>query len=223
MKQIAILGAGGHAVSIAETAASAGFVVRCFIEDNPRAVSLLGVPIVRSVPAGFVSDGGVFAVAIGDNSVRQRVATQWQKQVDGASFPSLVHATASVSRYASLAEGSVVLQGAIVGSKARVGRFCIMNTGASIDHDCVLNDFSSLAPRAVTGGDVTVGTRSAVGIGAVVKHGVTIGNDVVVGANSYVNQDVPNLVVAYGSPAKVVRSRRSSDPYLSGSAPFHDC
>ena len=42
----------------------------------------------------------------------------------------------------------------------------------------------------------------------------TIGDDTIVGANSYVNHDVESLVVAYGSPASVVRSRKSSDPYL---------
>ena len=215
MKPIAILGAGGHAVSVAETATSAGYALQCFIVDRPQADSLLGVPILPSVPDSFVSNGGVFAVAIGDNSERQRVATEWLERVDGASFPRLVHSSASVSRFASMAEGSVVMQGAIVGSAARIGRFSIVNTGASIDHDCLLLDFASLAPRAVTGGQVTVGTRSAVSIGAVVKHGVTIGEDAVVGANSYVNRDVPNLVVAYGSPAKVVRTRLSSDPYLS--------
>ena len=214
MGQIAIVGAGGHAVSVAETAATAGYSVRCFIDDNPRSDSLLGVPIVQSVSHSFISDGGVFAVAIGDNSVRERVAVKWLDEVAGAVFPPLVHASATVSRYATIGEGSVVLQGAIVGSSARVGRFCIMNTGASIDHDCELHDFASLAPRSVTGGHVSVGTRSAISIGAVVKHGVTIGDDTIVGANSYVNHDVESLVVAYGSPASVVRSRKSSDPYL---------
>jgi acetyltransferase-like isoleucine patch superfamily enzyme len=53
-----------------------------------------------------------------------------------------------------------------------------------------------------------------VSIGAVVKHGVVIGADSVLGANSYLHADLPGGRVAYGSPARVVRERRVGDRYL---------
>ena len=59
-----------------------------------------------------------------------------------------------------------------------------------------------------------VGLRSAVSIGAVVKHGIIIGDDCVIGANSYVNQNLSKNQVAYGSPAKPVKLRNQGDPYL---------
>jgi acetyltransferase-like isoleucine patch superfamily enzyme len=103
---------------------------------------------------------------------------------------------------------------AVVGPNTRVGRFCIVNTSASIDHDAAMADFSSLAPGAVTGGGVSIGRRSAVSMGAVIKHRVRIGDDCVVGAQSYVDKDLPDNVVAYGTPARSVRTRKAGDAYL---------
>jgi acetyltransferase-like isoleucine patch superfamily enzyme len=77
-----------------------------------------------------------------------------------------------------------------------------------------MQDFSSLAPGAITSGLVTIGARSAVSLGAVIKQRVTIGNDTIIGANSYVNQDIESNCIAYGTPAKKIRFRNSKDPYL---------
>ena len=107
------------------------------------------------------------------------------------------------------------MPGSVIGPNSQVGAFCIVNTGASLDHDSAMKDFASLAPGAVTGGRVEIGFRSAVGIGAAIKQGVVMGDDTVVGAKSYLNQDLPGGVIAYGSPAKVIRTRSPGEPYLT--------
>jgi acetyltransferase-like isoleucine patch superfamily enzyme len=53
-----------------------------------------------------------------------------------------------------------------------------------------------------------------VGIGAVVRHGVRIGEWSVIGAGAVVLEDVPELVVAWGVPSRVVRARKRGDRYL---------
>jgi acetyltransferase-like isoleucine patch superfamily enzyme len=78
-----------------------------------------------------------------------------------------------------------------------------------------MKDFASLAPGAVTGGGVEIGFRSAVGIGTAIKQRVVIGDDAVVGAKSYLNQNLPSGVVAYGSPARIIRTRSPGAPYLN--------
>ena len=77
-----------------------------------------------------------------------------------------------------------------------------------------MSDCSSLAPGATLGGKVRIGLRSAISIGAVIQDDITIGDDCVVGASSYVNANLPGNCVAYGTPAKIVRSRNRADRYL---------
>ena len=89
-----------------------------------------------------------------------------------------------------------------------------MNTRASLDHHGVMGAYASLAPGVATGGNVSIGEGSAVSIGATVLHGRSIGAWSVVGAGATVIKDVPDHVVAYGTPARVVRGRESGERYL---------
>ena len=102
-----------------------------------------------------------------------------------------------------------------IGPNCTVKEFCILNTASSIDHDCEMDAFSSIAPRVVTGGNVKIGLGSAVSIGSTVEHGIVIGDDVVIGANSYVNKRFEGGVLAYGNPCKFVRNRNKGDSYLA--------
>lgn len=112
-------------------------------------------------------------------------------------------------------DGAVVMPQVNIGPKSIVSSFCILNTSSSIDHDCEMSPFSSTAPRVFTGGNVKIGLRSAISIGAKIKHGIEIGDDSVIGANSYVNKSVDSNVVAYGSPCKFVQKRLKGNTYMS--------
>jgi acetyltransferase-like isoleucine patch superfamily enzyme len=106
------------------------------------------------------------------------------------------------------------MAGAVINPSCTIGRFCIVNTKASLDHDSVMDDFSSLAPGVTVGGNCRIGTHSAIGIGAVLRHGITIGDHTVVGAGSLVMSCVESFSVAYGVPARRIRDRRQGDKYM---------
>jgi sugar O-acyltransferase (sialic acid O-acetyltransferase NeuD family) len=214
-KYLVILGAGGHAVSIANIAHSAGYIVKYFIDPYAKSSQIIGIDVLRDLGDIPNLDYYSYCVALGDNFLRQKLYQEIIDQYPNLLFPPLVHDSAVISIHTKVGDGTVVMPGAIVGPNSTVGKFCILNTNASIDHDCVMADYSSIAPGVVTGGRVNIGLRSAVSIGAVIKHGLTIGHDVVIGANSYLNFDIPSMNVAYGSPARIIRPRVCGDKYLS--------
>jgi acetyltransferase-like isoleucine patch superfamily enzyme len=74
--------------------------------------------------------------------------------------------------------------------------------------------FSSLAPGVHCGGQVQIGARAAVGLGASVVQRVSVGDDTVIGAGAVVLDSLPARVVAHGVPARVVRSRDALEAYL---------
>ena len=153
-------------------------------------------------------------IAIGDNFQRHRLHTSISTLVPQIQFPSCVHPFSQIARGVTLGRGTVVTAGAIICSNASVGEFCILNTKASLDHDGVMEDFSSLAPGVTTGGNVKIKAFSAIMMGANIIHGVTIGEHSVVGAGATVLNDLPDCVVAFGSPARVVRRRAPGEAYL---------
>ena len=213
-KPLVIIGAGGHACSVANIALSNGIKIEYFVDQTQSENKFLGYPVFSKIKDAKNLNDFFFAIAIGDNSAREIVHKNLIKLNAQIQFPTLIHPSANVSCFATIKEGAVVMPNANIGPNSHVGRFCIINTNASIDHDCLMNDFAAIAPGAVTGGGVEMGLRSAVLIGAIVKHKVKIGNDSILGAGSYLNDNLPSNVVAHGTPARIIRSRLGTDSYL---------
>jgi sugar O-acyltransferase (sialic acid O-acetyltransferase NeuD family) len=155
-----------------------------------------------------------FVVAIGDNATRGALFERVVAASPGLEPISAVHAAAVVAGDARVGGGSILLAGSVIGNGSSVGRGVLLGTASSIDHDCTLDDFVSLAPGAHTAGTVRIGHTTALGVGAGVIHGVTIGADTVVGAGAVVLDDLPDRVVAYGVPAQVARARAPGERYL---------
>jgi sugar O-acyltransferase (sialic acid O-acetyltransferase NeuD family) len=214
-RTLIIIGAGGHAVSVANVAYATGIKVQHFVDPSRGGEWLLGIKIIASLnelPDKISHD---YAVAIGHNGSRERVHHELVATHGELSFPALVHPSAILSIHTNVGQGTVIMPNAVVGPCSVIGQFCILNTMSSIDHDCVLSNYASLAPGAITGGNVKLGERAAIGIGAAVKNAITIGQDTVIGGRSYVHDCIENNVVAFGTPAKFVRTRESTDPYLN--------
>tara|TARA_B110000008_G_C16971342_1_gene564027 strand:- start:632 stop:1267 length:636 start_codon:yes stop_codon:yes gene_type:complete len=210
--QIIVIGAGGHATSLAESILSCGYEILYFVDKYRSKDKLLGYKVVKNIPNSKSILNIV--IAIGDNSKRFEIYKIFLNKMLKINFPSIIHPSASISKFAKIGSGTVVLQNAVVGSNCKIGKFCIVNSSSSVDHDCKMSNFSSLGPASVTGGNVNIGLRSAVGINSSILQKVDIGKDVVVGSNSFVNQNIKSNVVVYGSPAKIIRKRDKDSNYL---------
>jgi len=153
MKKIVIIGAGGYAKVIAETIElSDQLQVAGFVDDHiERGVSVyeeqkvLGsindIPEISGQCDGFV-------IGIGNNEVRKQIADRFSGKI---LFETLVHQNAFVSKTAVLAEGVVVLAGAIVNSNAEIGKHSIINSNVIVDHDCRIGEFVHLAIGTLVG------------------------------------------------------------------------
>lgn len=58
---------------------------------------------------------------------------------------------------------------------------------------------------------ITIGDNVWIGGNVIINPGVTIGNNVVIGAGSIVTKDIPDNVIAVGSPCKVIREVTEAD------------
>lgn len=157
-------------------------------------------------------EGGL--IAIGDNWQRHLVAEKISSMIPDFRFVTAIHPSAQIGRNVEIARGTVIAAGAVVNPDSRIGAFCIVNTNSSLDHDCEMRDFSSLAPGVAVAGKVTVGEFSAICLDAAVGNGVVIGAHTVVGAGSVVLKDIPSHALAFGIPARVVRTREGGERYL---------
>jgi sugar O-acyltransferase (sialic acid O-acetyltransferase NeuD family) len=211
MAGLLLLGAGGHARVVAETALSNGRFSRiAFLDDRctlPAQLSeQLGWPVIGPFSAALdpqiSQQFPVALVAIGNAAVR----LQWLTRLAAAGYelPVVIHPTAWVSPSAELGAGSVVFAQAAIQAQAVIGIGAILNTGCSVDHDAQLGDGVHICPGARLAGEVQMGDRSWIGIGASVMQQIRIGADVTVGAGAAVLRDLPDGVTAVGVPARVL-------------------
>ncbi|TAE22859.1 MAG: acetyltransferase [Cytophagales bacterium] len=194
-----LYGAGGHARVLISILNAIGQPAQAIFDDDPAKTLVSGVPVVGSYRAHFRPDLP-FLLAVGDNRIRQQLA-----QIVSHPFGTAVHPSAIVDPSVILGLGTVVMHGAIVQANAQVGEHVIVNTQASVDHDCVLESFVQVAPGATLCGNVRVGKGTLIAAGAVVVPGITIGRWSVIGAGSVVTRDVPDGVVVWGNPARIIR------------------
>lgn len=215
-----VIGASGHAHALlALLKRHGGYEAVGWIDSfQPVGTSVHGLRILggeADVPQLCARHGlRHLVVAIGHNALRQAMTQRLHQLLPDAVFPALVDPSAVVAADAQLAHGVVVMAQAHVGAGCELGEGVLVNTHASLDHDCHMDAFASLAPGVVTGGRVRIGARSFIGLGARLIQRVQIGCETVVGAGSLVLQDLPAGVLAYGAPARVVRSRQADEPYL---------
>ncbi len=152
-----------------------------------------------------IPDGSRVVIAIGDNVMLQTVSERLRNNRKNLIFPIVQHPSAILSENARIGAGNVFCARAVVIAGTIIGRLCIVNTGATIDHDCFLGDFVHIAPGVNLCGSVSIGDRTLVGVGASVRPGITIGSDTIIGAGSVVVSDIPAGVMACGNPCRVVR------------------
>lgn len=200
---LAIWGAGGHGRVVADCAIAAGWRDVVFFDEQGAGSS--GVWSVvgagRDLFTGAHAFDGVLA-ATGDNL--ERLARTDELARRGLPLVSLVHPRAMVSDHAQIGPGTVVLAGAVVNIGARLGRAVIVNTLASVDHDCLLADGVHVSPGAHLAGGVRVGRAGWIGVGAAVRQGIEIGDQAVVGAGAAVVKSVPSNATVVGVPARPI-------------------
>lgn len=203
MRRLAIVGASGHGKVVAEIAELSGWRNIVFFDDAWPKITHNGPwPIVGNTKTLYENlenfDGVI--IAIGDNQTRRQKHHELSQKTN--SHIKLVHPRATISTYAKIGNGSVIMAGAVINPFASVGHACIINTGATIDHDCLIEDGVHISPGAHLAGAVSVGECTWIGIGASVKQCIAIGKNTVIGAGSVIVKNVPDSQTVIGVPGK---------------------
>lgn len=209
-KKLVIWGASGHALVVADIVRLGGeYEIVGFLDDvNPerRNTEFCGAPILGGAEQlSALRRVGVSNIIFGFGNCQARLRLSEVVRRKGFSLITAVHPQAVVAADVKIGEGTVVVAGAVINPATRIGNNVIINTCASIDHECLVEDGAHICPGVHLGGRVTVGRGVWVGIGSTVKEQVHIGEYSVVGAGSLVLDDIPPRVVAYGVPARVQR------------------
>ena len=121
-------------------------------------------------------------------------------------YSTLQHPNSIISKQTKIGAGTMIGPGTIISPFTKIGYLVSLSRGAIISHHTKIGDFCTLNPGCKIAGGVKIGERTTIGIGAIILDDVEIGENTIVGAGSLVTKSIPSNVIAYGSPAKIIRS-----------------
>jgi sugar O-acyltransferase (sialic acid O-acetyltransferase NeuD family) len=120
-------------------------------------------------------------------------------------FINIIHKGLDISRMSRIGSGVLINSKVSIAAHTTIGNFVSINRHVSIGHHTTISDYCSINPGTNIAGNVIIGEGTTIGMGTNVLHQVRIGKNTIIGAGSVVTKDVPDNVIAYGSPCKIVR------------------
>ena len=213
MTAVILWGAKGHAKVVREALRDTDYEVVAIFDNDPECPApFTDIPLGHGWAAfdawhaGAKSPGSCRAVVcIGGDRGLDRVTLQHSLANRGIPPLTVLHRTAFVADTAVVGAGSQILAQAAVCAEAVLGEGCIINTSASIDHECRLDTGVHVCPGARLAGCVSAERYATIYTGAVILPHVRIGEGAVVAAGAVVTEDVPPHSLVAGVPARRIR------------------
>jgi sugar O-acyltransferase (sialic acid O-acetyltransferase NeuD family) len=120
-------------------------------------------------------------------------------------FMNIIHEGLDISYTSKLGRGLLINSKVSIAAHTIIGDFVSINRHVSIGHHTIIGNYCSINPGSNIAGNVTIGEGTTIGMGTNILHTVKIGKNSIIGAGSVVTKDIPDNVVAYGNPCKIIR------------------
>lgn len=206
MKQLVIVAAGGlgrEAASVVER--SAEFDLIGFLDDAPAltGTTVAGAPVLGGLAAVREFPDASLLVAAGKGQGRRAIVGRLRDLgVTADRYATLIAPDVHIPASCTVGHGSILLSGTVLTADVTVGAHVVTMPGVVLTHDDQLCDFATLCAQVALGGNVAVGQAAYLGMGALAREGITLGDESVLGMGSVLLTDLPEGETWVGTPAR---------------------
>lgn len=194
MKNIVILGGGGHAKSCIDVISyNKEYSILGINDPNLSASPLSSIPLLDGSLEDIFSKNPIIFLGIGfikDPTPRKKLIDQIQEM--GFETPSFVSPYAYSSLNSKICEGSIIMHKALVNTHVELGSFSIINSKALIEHDVQIGSNCHISTGAIVNGGSRIGSNTFIGSNAVIGNNISVGKNCIVQAGAFLNRDLKN-------------------------------
>ena len=209
MKNLILVGGGGHCKSVIDVAESAGYTILGVLdlpsEVGKKVLDYEVIGVDDDIP--HYVDKAEFIITVGqikDALLREKLHNKIVSV--GGRLATIVASTAYVSKYAVLGRGTVVMHKAFVNAEVVIKESCIINTFANIEHSAEIGSFTHISTGAMVNGDCKVGSHVFLGSQSVMLNGTSISDNNVIAAGSFVRKSIKKSGIYAGNPARLMKA-----------------
>ena len=144
-----------------------------------------------------------FFIGFGNMKYRKKVFDYFIN--NGWEAVNIIHPNAVVSKNARLGKGILIECGCLITPNPVIGDNVVVNTGSQVNHDNIIENHVYIASGVILSGGIKIAENTLLDDGVIVTLGCSVGKNSLIGAGAVVTKNIPDGVVAYGSPCKVIR------------------
>ena len=203
--RIAVIGAGGHARSVATLCEKLGHTVQSLVETGIFSEAKSSGYLLT--PEGYLTqnhktiDGLVMGIGLSITQGKKRIKFNELKSL-GFGFPKIVSVESIIDSGVEISEGSVIFPGVIINRDVKLGSWLTVSHGSILEHDVSFGSNCFVGPGAILCGGVEIQDDVVIGAGATILPGVSVGFGATIGAGSVVTKNVASQSIVLGNPAR---------------------
>ena len=191
MKEIILIGGGGHCRSVIDVIELEGKFQIVGIIDKPELLGadVQGYPVIGSDfdIENLAKKYSYALVTIGQiKSAEQRIKIFSLANKAGFTLPNIFSPRAYISKHAIIGSGTVVMHDALINANASIGNNCIINSKALIEHDSKVSDHCHISTNTTINGGVVIETECFIGSGSVIRESSIIKRNSFIKAGSLI-------------------------------------
>jgi len=158
---------------------------------------------IEVLPEVDMNNYDVYVMGVYQPNLKNKLIKELRLTTD--KFINVIHDGLDMSKTSTIGSGVLINSKVSIAAHTKIGDFVSINKHVSIGHHVTIGDYCSINPGTNIAGNVTIGEGTTIGMGTNVINGIKIGKNTIIGAGSLVTKDIPDNVVAYGSPCKIIR------------------
>lgn len=205
-KQLLIYCAGGLGREVLELARQIGmWNIVAFIDDSYSEREVNGAPVYSFEEARRAVNHTESSAVIA--SGEPQIVKKLYERLEQTEIPlaTLIHPSVHVPDSCRIESGVIIQDRVFLGPNSVLRKGCCISYNSALGHDVRIGMYSNISMGCMIAGHVTIGDLSYLGAGAVVRDELTIGKNCIIGMGSLVTKNIPDGVIAYGNPCRVVR------------------